>query len=239
MKPVRPWHSLPAEEVVAALAGDPENGLTSVEATRRLAEMGPNTLGEDGGPGRLSILVHQFTDVMIWILIVAALVSGFLLDEWIDAGVILAIVVLNAVLGFVQESRAENALARLKEMAAPEAVVLRDGGERRVPTAEVVPGDVLVLEAGDRVAADARLISAVRLEAEESALTGESFPSAKQVAPVEEGVSLGDRRSMLFSGTSVATGRGRAMVTSTGGATEVGRLAEVLTQEEAPPPIRR
>ena len=238
MKPVRPWHSLPADEVVAALAGDPQDGLTSVEAIRRLAEVGPNVLGEDGGPGRLSILVHQFTDVMIWILIVAALVSGLLLDEWIDAGVILAIVVLNAVLGFVQESRAENALARLKEMAAPEAVVVRDGGERRVPTAEVVPGDVLVLEAGDRVAADARLIHAVRLEAEESALTGESFPSAKQVAPVEEGVSLGDRRSMLFSGTSVATGRGRAMVTSTGGATEVGRLAEVLTQEEAPPPLK-
>jgi len=238
IRPVLPWHSLPAEEVAAALGGDPVDGLTSAEAARRLAETGPNAIGEEGGPGRLSILAHQFTDVMIWILIVAALVSGLLLDEWIDAGVILAIVVLNSVLGFVQESRAETALARLKEMSAPEAVVVRDGGERRVPTAEVVPGDILVLEAGDRVAADARLMSAVRLEAEESALTGESFPSAKQVAPVAEGVSLGDRRCMLFSGTSVAAGRGRAMVTATGGDTEVGRLAEVLTQEEAPAPLK-
>ncbi len=235
---MRPWHSLPVDEVVAALGGDPHAGLTSAETARRLAEVGPNAIGEEGGPGRLSILAHQFTDVLIWILVVAALVSGLLLDEWIDAGVILAIVVLNTVLGFVQEARAENALARLKEMSAPEAVVVRDGGERRVPTAEVVPGDLLVLEAGDRIAADARLISAVRLEAEESALTGESFPSSKQVAPVEEGVSLGDRRSMLFSGTSVAAGRGRAIVTATGSATEVGRLAEVLTQEEAPAPLK-
>jgi len=238
MAAMKPWHSLPVDEVVAALGGDPHAGLTSDEASRRLAETGPNTLGGDEGPGRLSLLLHQFTDVLIWILIVAALVSGLLLDEWIDAGVILAIVVLNAILGFVQESRAESALARLKEMSAPEAVVVRDGGERRVPTAEVVPGDVLVLEAGDRIAADARLVSAVRLEAEESALTGESFPAAKQTTPVAEGVSLGDRRSMLFSGTSVASGRGRAIVTSTGGATEVGRLAEVLTQEEGPPPLK-
>jgi len=138
MSRVRPWHSLPAEEVIAALGGDPVDGLASAEASRRLAETGPNTIGGEGGPGRWRILAHQFTDVMIWILIAAALVSGLLLDEWIDAGVILAIVILNSVLGFVQEARAETALARLKEMSAPEAVVVRDGGERRVPSAEVV-----------------------------------------------------------------------------------------------------
>lgn len=224
--------------MLAALESDRRAGLTAAEAARRLEETGPNRLGDEGAPSRWAILRHQFTDVMIWILLAAALVSGLLLDEWIDAGVILAIVVLNSVLGFIQESRAESALARLKEMSAPEAVVLRDGAERRVPTAAVVPGDILVLEAGDRVAADARLITEVRLEAEESALTGESFPSAKQVGPVEEGVSLGDRKSMLFSGTSIAAGRGRAVVTATGGATEVGRLAEVLTQGEAPAPLK-
>jgi len=127
---------------------------------------------------------------MIWILIVAALVSGLLLDEWIDAGVILAIVVLNSVLGFVQESRAETALARLKEMSAPEAVVVRDGGERRVPHRRGGPGDILVLEAGDRVAADARLMSAVRLEAEESLSPG-SRSVAKQVAPCGRGCVAG------------------------------------------------
>ena len=238
MAGMQPWHSLPVDEVVAALGGDPQAGLTSAEASRRLAEMGPNTLGGDEGPGRLSLLLHQFADVLIWILIVAALVSGVLLNEWIDAGVILAIVVLNAILGFVQEARAESALARLKEMSAPEAVVVRDGGERRVPTAEVVPGDLLVLEAGDRLPPMPASSCAVRLEAEESALTGESFPAAKQVAPVAEGVSLGDRRSMLFSGTSIASGRGRAIVTGTGGDTEVGRLAEVLSQEEPPPPLK-
>jgi P-type Ca2+ transporter type 2C len=234
----RPWHSLPLEAVVAALGGDAHRGLTSAEASRRLADTGPNALGEDSGAGRWAILAHQFGDILIWILLVAALISGLLLDEWIDAGVILAIVVLNAVLGFVQEARAENALARLKEMSAPEAVVVRDGEERRVPSAEVVPGDLLVLESGDRVAADARVISAVRLEMEESALTGESFPAGKQVDPVAGEVSLGDRRSMLFSSTSVASGRGRAMVTATGRSTEVGRLAEVLTQEEPPPPLK-
>ena len=235
---MQPWHSLPSTRWW------PPSPATRIRAFRRprrraaWRRLAPTAWEGDEGAGRLSILLHQFTDVLIWILIVAALISGVLLDEWIDAGVILAIVVLNAILGFVQEARAESALARLKEMSAPEAVVVRDGGERRVPSAEVVPGDLLVLEAGDRVPADARLVTAVRLEAEESALTGESFPAAKQVPPVAEGVSLGDRRSMLFSGTSVASGRGRAIVTSTGGDTEVGRLAEVLSQEEPPPPLK-
>ncbi len=235
---MQPWHALASEEVVAAVGGDVHAGLATLEAVRRLTEAGPNAIGGKGGPGRLSILLHQFADVLIWILIVAALISGFLLEEWIDAGVILAIVVLNALLGFVQEARAEDALARLKEMAAPEAVVVRDGEEARVPSAGIVPGDLLVLEAGDRVAADARLIAAAHLEAEESALTGEPFAAAKQVEPVEAGSSLGDRRSMVFAGTSVTGGRARAVVTATGRNTEVGRLAEVLGKAEVPAPLQ-
>ncbi|HSG78306.1 MAG TPA: cation-transporting P-type ATPase, partial [Acidimicrobiia bacterium] len=127
--------------------------MSASEARARLERYGPNELGEDTRPGRLAILAEQFRDVLIWILVGAASISGLLLDEWIDAGVILAIVVLNAILGYVQEARAEDALARLKEMAAPLALVLRGGDRVTVPSADVVPGDVLVLEVGDRIAA--------------------------------------------------------------------------------------
>ena len=232
------WHSLTAESVIEAVGGHLERGLSAAESARRLDEHGPNVIGDDFGPGRLSILIHQFRDVLIWILVAAALVSGVLLDEWIDAGVILTIVVLNTLLGYLQEARAEDALARLKELSAPEAVVVRDGEERRVPSAELVPGDLIVLEVGDRIPADARLVAAAHLEAEESALTGESFPAPKGVAPVSDGVSLGDRRSMVFSSTSVAAGRARVVVTATGRTTEVGRIADVLTQEESPTPLQ-
>jgi len=146
--------------------------------------------------------------------------------------------VLNSVLGYVQEARAEDALARLKELSAPEAVVVRDGEEHRLLSSEVVPGDIIVIEVGDRVPADARLLEASHLEAEESALTGESFPAPKGIEPAVEGASLGDRRSMVFSGTSVAAGRGRAVVTATGRNTEVGHIADVLAQEEPPTPLQ-
>jgi Ca2+-transporting ATPase len=232
------WYALPADEAVEMLGSNAAKGLDDGEVARRLQEHGPNQLSEDEGPSRVAILAGQFRDVLIWILIVAAAVSGLLLNEWIDAGVILAIVVLNAVLGYLQEARAEDALARLKELSAPEAVVVRDGEERRVLSAEVVPGDVIVLEVGDRVPADARLLEIAHFEAEESALTGESFPSPKGVEPVAEDVSLGDRRSMVFSGTSVAAGRARAVVTATGPNTEVGRIADVLSQEEPPTPLQ-
>jgi Ca2+-transporting ATPase len=232
------WHAMATDDVVAALGADPERGLTSQEAARRLVEYGGNTLGEDTGPSRLRLLLDQFRDVMIGILVVAALVSGLLLDEWIDAGVILAIVLLNAALGFAQEARAENALARLKAMSAPEAVVVRDGEERRIPSDDVVPGDVLVLEVGDRVAADARLVDAVHFDAEESALTGESFPVSKHTEPVDAAVALGDRHNMVFSGTSAAAGRARAVVTTTGRVTEVGRIADVLSGKEPPTPLQ-
>ncbi|NQV06742.1 cation-translocating P-type ATPase, partial [bacterium] len=175
--------------------------------------------------------------VMIWILAAAAIVSGIGLDEWIDAGVIVAIVLLNAILGFVQEARAETALARLEEMSALEAVVLRDGVQQRVAGADIVPGDVLVIAAGDRIAADARVISAAHLEVEESALTGESFAARKWPDSAASGSSLGDRHSMLFSGTSIASGRGVAIVVETGASTEMGRIADVLAQEEPDSPL--
>ena len=179
-----PWHSMTVEEVVSSLDTDVASGISEEEAARRLAEHGPNSLWSDKGATRLGLLLHQFRDVLIWVLLAAALVSGVLLEEWIDAGVILAIVILNAVLGYSQEARAEDALARLKELSAPEAVVVRSGVEQRVPSDALVPGDLIVLEVGDRVPADARVIGEAHFQVEESTMTGESFPVSKQVDPV-------------------------------------------------------
>ncbi len=232
------WHAVPAAEAAALLGVDPDRGIAPAEALRRLAEHGRNELGTDEGPGRLALLADQFKDVLIWILAAAAVVSGAFLNEWIDAGVIMAIVVLNAALGYVQEARAEDALARLKELAAPEAVVVRDGEEERVPNAELVPGDVLALEAGDRVGADARLLIAAHLEVDEAALTGESLPVRKTTDPAAVDAKVGDRTGMVFASTTVTGGRGRAVVVGTGRATEMGRIADLLAVEDAPTPLQ-
>jgi len=223
--------------VVAGLRTNAHSGLSSDEAARRLIEIGPNELGGNRGPSKWRILLSQFTDMLIFVLLIAAVVSGALLQEWIDAGVILAIVLLNAVIGYTQEVRAEDALARLKEMAAPTALVVRDGQELDIPAADVIPGDLLVLEAGDKVAADARLVTVVHLQAEEGTLTGESLPVSKSLKadPVE--ASTGDRRSMVFAGTVVAAGRGQAVVTATGPSTQMGKIAELLESEDQPSPL--
>ncbi len=233
-----PWHALSAEEVLSELGSDPARGLTAATAAQRLAEFGPNELEARAGPSRLAILASQFNSVLVWVLLAAALISGALLQEWIDASVILAIVLLNALIGYVQEARAEEALAKLKELAAPEALVLRDGEEVHVAAREVVPGDLVVLEAGDRVPADIRLVEVVHLEAEEAALTGESLPVHKTVHPVPEESGTGDRQSMVFAGTVIAVGRGRGVVVATGTGTEVGKIAELLTGEEPPTPLQ-
>ena len=231
-------HAATVEAVAAGLSVDPGHGLADAEVERRRAEVGRNVLQEASGGGALELLVRQFRDVLIGLLVVAAFVSGVLLGEWIDTGVILAIVVLNATIGFVQEYRAADALARLKELAAPEAVVVRDGREQRIPSADLVPGDVLVLVAGDKVPADARVVESVRLFAEEAALSGESYPEAKSVEPVGADTPVGDRTSMLFAGTVVTAGRGRAVVTSTGRSTEVGRIADLLDEDEPETPLQ-
>jgi len=232
------WHAVEVSEVIARLDTDGEDGLDAAEAARRLAHFGANALSGVGGPTRIALLLRQFRDVLVWLLLMAALVSGVLLREWVDAAVIGAIVLLNAVLGYVQEARAESALARLKEMAAPEAKVIRGGEERLIAASEIVPGDLVQLEAGDRVPADARAVEAAHLEADESALTGESFPVVKTVAPVLVDAGTADRRSMMFAGTVVSTGRGKVLVTATGMNTEVGRLAAMLEVEEPPTPLQ-
>jgi Ca2+-transporting ATPase len=232
------WHALPADEVVTVLETDRHRGLDADEVIRRLAEHGPNRIETSRGPGTIRLLLAQLSSALVWLLLVAAAVSGFLLNEWLDAAVIGAIVVLNTLLGFFQEARAERAIGRLRDMAAPEAVVVRDGVRTRIPAADLVPGDLIVLDPGVKVPADARVMDAAHLELEESSLTGESLPTTKQTAAVDSEGGLGDRRSMVFSGTTVAAGRGTAVVVATGTDTEFGRIAGALAIEEPPTPLQ-
>jgi Ca2+-transporting ATPase len=233
------WHARPAAEVGAALYTDPARGLAAAEAARRLARDGPNALAESAGPTWLALVAAQFRSVVIWVLIGAAAVSIALGDR-LDGAAILAIVVLNAAIGFLQEFRAERALAALARLTAPQARVVRDGRPLEVPAREVVRGDLLALEAGDLVAADARLVETSRLETDEASLTGESQPVAKDPAPTAPATPLAERTSMIFLGTTVATGAGRALVVATGMETELGRIARMLeTAGRADTPLQR
>jgi Ca2+-transporting ATPase len=226
------WYALPIEEVARRLGTDSQSGLTSALGQARLAEHGPNEIREGARRGPLVMFLAQFTDFMIIVLIAAAIISG-LLGDLTDTLVILAIIVLNAVIGFVQEYRAERAIAALKQLAAPNARVLRDGEARVIAATELVPGDVVLLEAGNAVPADLRLVEAVQLKIEEAALTGESQPVEKITRLMHEpDLPLGDRRNLAYKGTLVTYGRGRGIVVATGMATELGRIAELLRGEE-------
>lgn len=226
--PVPPWHTRPVAEVAAELAVDPRTGLTESEVEIRRARFGTNEIRERRRLGLLRTLLGQFTDVMILVLIGAAVVSG-LVGDLQDTLAIIAIVVLNGVIGFVQEYRAERALAALKQLAAATALVLRDGERRTLPAGELVPGDIVLIEAGNVVPADLRLIEAAQLKLGEAALTGESVPVTKEAAALADAdLPLGDRRNMAFKGTIVANGRGRGLVVGTGVATELGRIAATL-----------
>lgn len=221
------WHNQSLEEVLAALDSQPA-GLSSSEASLRLAEHGSNELKEAKPISPWAIFLGQFKNLIIWILIVAGVVSG-VLGEVIDAVAILAIVVLNAVIGFYQEFSAEKSIAALKKMTAPRAKVWRDGAVTTVPAAEIVPGDVLELEAGDLVAADARLLEASSFKCIESALTGESDAVTKRAITLDHAtVPLADRENMIFMGTSVANGSGKAVVVATAMDTEIGRIATLI-----------
>ncbi len=226
-----PWYALPPEEVLRHLQVS-ETGLTTEEARRRLETYGPNQLREAPRPTIWQMLWEQFNNFIVMLLIVASLISA-LLGEWIDAGAIIAIVLLNAILGIVQERRAEEALAALKQLAAPEAHVLRDGKRQTVPARELVPGDIVFLEAGNYVPADVRLLEAHNLRVEEASLTGESLPVQKNAAMVlDENVPLGDRKNTAFMGTLVAYGRGMGIVISTGMQTQLGMIADMLQSVE-------
>ena len=226
------WHLLEVAQALARLGSDARAGLDRGEAAARLARYGPNAIREGKRRGPLRMLADQLTDFMILVLIAAAVVSG-LIGDAVDTAVILAIVVMNAVIGFVQEYRAERAIAALKQMAALTAHVVRDGQSALIPAAELVPGDVVLLEAGQAVPADLRLTEAAQLKTEEAALTGESQPVEKITRPLhDESLPLGDRRNMAWKGTVITYGRGRGLVVATGMQTELGRIAELLRAEE-------
>jgi Ca2+-transporting ATPase len=221
-------HELTAQQTLQHLGADAKLGLSEVEARSRLEKHGPNELAEAAPIRPLAILLGQFKSIIIGILIAAALVAG-ITAEWADCIAILAIVVLNALIGFYQEYHAEQSIAALRRMTAPRARLRRDGSSRIVPASEVVPGDLIELEAGDLVAADARLIDAASLSLNEAPLTGESVPVEKDAHWVgEPTTALADRRNMVHLGTSVAAGRASAVVVATGMSTEIGSIAGLI-----------
>jgi len=219
-------HATPAADCLANLATTPD-GLTATEAARRLVKHGPNRLPEVRSRGQVVQFLLQFHNVLIYVLIGAAVVTGAL-QHWVDTSVILAVVLANAVIGFIQEGKAEAAMAAIRGMLAPKAAVLHDGHQVSVDGTDLVPGDIVLLEAGDKVPADLRVMEARGLAAQEAILTGESVPVEKNQVPVAANVALGDRRSMLWSGTLVTQGTARGLVVATGQATEIGRIGGLL-----------
>lgn len=232
------WYALDQTRVLQELGTDPQNGLTSEQSKQRLAEIGPNQLQEGKGTSPLELLAEQFTDFIVLTLIAAAIVSGFL-GEWVDAIAIVAIVILNAILGVVQEYRAEKSLAALRKLSAPNALVTRDGETCTIAASELVPGDIIILRSGDLIPADARLLEAYSLKLEEAPLTGESALVEKSAGDtgLPEDTAMADRVNMVHAGTIAVLGRGRAVVTATGMQTQLGQIAgmvEQIKEEETP-----
>ncbi len=243
------WHTLPADKSLQMLESDRQYGLSDQEVAQRQQQYGPNELEETGGRTPLMILVDQFKNIMLIMLIVVAIISGVmdLIDlqtgqaptddiPFKDTIAILAIVFLNGLLGYVQESRAEKALAALKNLASPRVRVIRDGKVTEVNSKELVPGDVMLLEAGVQISADGRLLEEANLQVRESALTGEAEPVSKRVeAELKEDTPLGDRFNLVYHGTEVVQGRGTVLVTGTGMKTELGKIATMLQSVESEP----
>jgi len=234
------WHTLNAATAAHKLESDLDDGLDSDEAARRLDREGPNEIRERGRRSIFNMAVSQFKDFMILVLIAAAFVSGFIGDAG-DSIVILAIVLLNAAIGFVQDYRAEHAMAALKRLAALKATVVRGGRRHAIAAAEIVPGDIVLLEAGNAVPADLHLIEVQRLKINEAALTGEAVPVEKRAeALADVALALADQSNMAFKGTVVTYGRARGIAVATGMATQLGKIAELLEAvPETQTPLQR
>jgi Ca2+-transporting ATPase len=237
------WHAKEVEDVLEALETSRE-GITDEEAGRRLEEYGANELKEEAKIKWYHILYEQFTSILVIILIISAAVSAYLAiqesEPMTDAIVILFIVVMNAILGFVQEYRAEKAVEALKAMVSPQVLVLREGREESIDSINLVPGDIVLLEAGSRIPADGRLIEAANLEVDEAALTGESRPVYKRLEPVAADAGVGDQKCMVFMGTVVTNGRAVAVITETGMSSQFGRIAGMVQAIDVePPPLRQ
>jgi magnesium-transporting ATPase (P-type) len=223
-------HALPADDVLNKL-GSHQDGLSETEAANRLKTVGPNRLPAPPKEGPLKRFFKHFNDILIYILVVAGVAKAFL-GHWVDACVILAVAVINAVVGFLQEGKAEQALEGIRKMLSLRAHTRREGEWIELDAADLVPGDIVRLRSGDRVPADVRLIEAVNLRIEESALTGESVPTDKRPAPTDVKAGIGDRRCMAYSGTLVAAGTGMGVVTATGAGTELGRISRMMAEVE-------
>ena len=240
-------YAMTKEEVLEKLSSDSEKGLTSAEAQKRLLEYGLNSLGEKKQTPLWKRFLQQFADVMVFILLAAAALSAVMavkeggFSGWVDVIVILAIVIINAALGVYQEGKADQAIAALKRMSSPQTKVIRDGIQKMIPSEQVVPGDIIVIDAGDLVAADIRLVTQSSLKVEEASLTGESVPVEKRadvVLPPESG--LGDRENMLFMGTAITYGRARGVVVGTGEKSELGKIAKKLQNiDESVTPLQK
>ena len=228
------WHALPVEQVTDDLGIELDAGLATDEASRRFDEHGPNELATEEPRSNFDIVLHQFKSPLIYILLIAFVVT-ILIDEYTDAAVIAAVLVLNAVIGFFQERKADRSVHALMSLASPSSLVVRDGKRVEIDARELVPGDVVLLESGTRVPADLRIARANQLEIDESLLTGESEPSRKSTGPVDEELLAADRKSMAFMGSAVTSGRGRGVVVGTAGETELGQIAESIKAEEQPP----
>jgi Ca2+-transporting ATPase len=234
----RSWHSLSVDEALRSLTSG-KDGLSLEEARKRLAQSGPNELRKEKTVSWWRMLLEQFKNVLIIILLAAAAISlvinlvGENGSVW-DPIIIVVVVLISVLLGFVQQFRAEKAMQALKQLIAPTSAVIRAGEESMQPSRELVPGDVLVLRAGDRIAADARLIEAASLKMDEAALTGESVAELKTLEPLSVDTPVADRRNMVFAGTAVAYGKGKAAVTATAMSTEFGKIAGMLQDVEEP-----
>lgn len=224
---VTAWHAMSGHEAVGRLGSNTGQGLDAAEASNRLKEHGPNRLPEGRKHGPLMRFFAQFNNILVYVLLGAGFVK-MMLNLWVDAGIIFAVVVLNALLGFIQEGRAEKALDSIRNMLSAEARTVRGGETRMIPAEQLVPGDVVLLESGDKIPADLRLVDAKNLRTEEAALTGESVPAEKSVDAVPANATVGDRACMAFSGTMVVSGRAIGVVVATGSETELGRINQLL-----------
>jgi len=221
------WHAMAVDEVVRRLTTDIEKGLDAGEASRRLQKYGPNRLPEGKKRGPLMRFLSQFNNILVYVLLGAGFIK-LMLNLWVDASIIFGVVILNALLGFIQEGKAEKALESIRNMLSAEARTLRGGETRMIPAEELVPGDIVLLESGDKIPADLRLVDAKNLRTEEAALTGESVPADKNTEAVSANATVGDRECMAFSGTMVVSGRSTGVVVATGSETELGRINQLL-----------
>src|SRR5215831_11444282 len=226
------WHALATSDVVRQLSTDSQQGLDAAEATKRLQKYGPNRLPEGKKRGAFTRFLAQFNNILVYVLLAAGF-TKLMLNLWVDAAIIFGVVILNSLLGFIQEGRAEKALDSIRNMLSADARTVRGGATRLIPAEELVPGDIVLLESGDKVPADLRLTDVKNLRTEEAALTGESVPADKSTEAVSAKATVGDRDSMAFSGTLVVSGRATGVVVGTGSDTELGRINQMLKSVSA------